>query len=67
MVALGVSNNWAGASTDPKAKKMYMEAILDTDVQLLSNYFHSMDFDSWNPYDLPLAHASMDQMMGSCC
>ena len=65
MVALDVSNKWAGVSSDPKAKKEYMEAILDTDVQLLSNYFHSMDFDSWNPYDLPLTHASMDQMIRS--
>lgn len=65
MVALDVSNKWAGASSDPTAKKKYMDAVRNTDAQLLSNYFHALVDDSWNPSNIPLTHASMDQMLRS--
>ena len=65
MLVLDVSNKWAGASADPAAKKVYMDKVRATDVQLLSNYFHNMDFSTWNPYDLPMTNASKDQMLRS--
>ena len=65
MLVLDVSNKYAGVSSDPAAKKIYMDKVRATDVQLLSDYFHSMDFTKWNPYDLPTTNASKEQMQRS--
>ena len=66
LVVLDCSNQYAGKTDNPAAKKRYMDRVRSTDAQALSNYLHwDVDLTHWNPFDIPSTQGSTDQVARS--
>ena len=53
-VVLNLQNTYAGIHKDDSGQKEYFDVLRNTNLQLLTNYFYSMDLSIWNHFQIPI-------------
>ena len=61
-LVLELDDSYAGNHNASSKEYNHFQSILETDLQLLSNYFHSLQVEDWNEKELPQTEATITQI-----